>query len=53
MLAAGAPALDGLRKEPVRFEKGATRAVIKGRLKGDETVDYVVRAGAGRRSPSR
>lgn len=47
VLAAGAPALDGIRREPVRFEKGASRAVLEARIRGDETVDYVLRAGAG------
>ena len=31
----------------VKFAKGASSATIKGQLKGDETVDYVLRAGAG------
>lgn len=35
------------RQERVTFEKGASSATIKGQLKGDETVDYVLRAGAG------
>jgi len=47
LLATGAPAADGIRKEPVRFEKGASQAAIKARIQGDETVDYVLRAGAG------
>ena len=37
----------GIRQEKVQFAKGASSAVIKGQLKGDETVDYVVRAAAG------
>ena len=37
----------GPRQEQVTFAKGASSATIKGQLKGDETVDYVVRAGAG------
>ena len=37
----------GIRQERVQFAKGATSAVIKGRLKGDSDVDYLVRAGAG------
>jgi hypothetical protein len=36
-----------IRQERVQFAKGATSAVIKGRLKGDSDVDYLVRAGAG------
>jgi hypothetical protein len=47
LLATGAHAADGIRKEPVRFEKGASQAAIKARIQGDETVDYVLRAGAG------
>jgi hypothetical protein len=47
LLATGARAADGIRKEPVRFEKGASQAAIKARIQGDETVDYVLRAGAG------
>jgi hypothetical protein len=35
------------RQERVTFAKGASSALIKGRLKGEETVDYVLRAGAG------
>jgi len=46
--AATATATDtGIRQERVQFDKGATSAVIKGRLKGDSDVDYLVRAGAG------
>jgi hypothetical protein len=36
-----------IRQERVQFAKGATSAVIQGRLKGDADVDYLVRAGAG------
>ena len=36
-----------IRQEKVQFAKGASSAVIKGQLKGDATVDYVVRAAAG------
>ena len=35
------------RQEPVTFARGASSATITGQLKGDETVDYVVRAAAG------
>lgn len=38
----------GIRQEKVQFAKDASSAVIKGQLKGDTTVDYVVRAAAGR-----
>ena len=37
----------GIRSERVQFAKGASSAVAKGQLKGDATVDYAVRAGAG------
>ena len=44
----GAAAADaGIRQEKVQFAKGASSAVIKGQLKGDAMVDYVVRAAAG------
>jgi hypothetical protein len=35
------------RTEQVPFAKGSTSATIKGRLQGDRTIDYRVRAGAG------
>lgn len=37
----------GIRQEKVQFAKGASSAVIKGQLKGDAIVDYLVRAAAG------
>ena len=37
----------GIRQEKVQFAKGTSSAAIKGQLKGDATVDYVVRAAAG------
>ena len=37
----------GIREETVHFPKGATSVVLKGQLKGDATVDYLVRAAAG------
>jgi len=40
-------AADGIRRENVHFGKGASQSVIKARIKGDETVDYVLRAKAG------
>ena len=40
-------AKDETRTERVQFAKGATSAFIKGRLKGNSDVDYLVRAGAG------
>jgi hypothetical protein len=44
---APAQAADAIRKETVQFAKGASEATVKGVLKGDQTVDYRVRAGAG------
>ena len=37
----------GIRQEKVQFAEGASSAVIKGQIKGDTTVDYIVRAAAG------
>jgi len=36
-----------IRQERVQFARGAASAVVKGRIKGDADVDYLVRAGAG------
>ena len=36
-----------IRQEKLQFAKGASSTVIKGQLKGDAMVDYVVRAAAG------
>lgn len=36
-----------IRREEVKFAKGASQAEVKGSIKGDQTVDYAVRAGAG------
>jgi hypothetical protein len=46
-LAGTATADTGIRQEKVQFAKGAASAVINGQIKGDTTVDYVVRAAAG------
>jgi hypothetical protein len=46
-LAGTATADTGIRQEKVQFAKGASSAVIAGQIKGDTTVDYVVRAAAG------
>jgi len=43
----GAPAHAEIRKQEIRFAKGASAASVKGRIKGDETVDYTLRARAG------
>ena len=42
-----APALADIRPEQVRFEKGRNGATLKGSIKGDEIVDYRLRATAG------
>jgi hypothetical protein len=42
-----AHASEAIRKEDIQFHKGASEATIKGRLQGDRTVDYRVRAAAG------
>jgi hypothetical protein len=48
LFATSAIAVDpGIRTEKVQFAKGSSSAVIKGQLKGDATVDYRLRAGAG------
>ncbi len=47
MLSESLVADTSIRQEKVQFAKGASSAVIKGQLKGDATVDYVVRAAAG------
>ena len=36
-----------IREERIQFKPGATGAAIKGSIKGDETVDYTLRATAG------
>jgi len=46
-LIGAAAAATGPRQEKVQFAKGASSAVIKGHLKGDADVDYVVRAAVG------
>lgn len=38
-----------IRKERVAFEKGASSATIRGSVKGDETVDYLLNARAGQK----
>jgi len=49
LLFAGTPALvlADIRPEQVRFEKGRNGATLKGSIKGDEIVDYRLRATAG------
>lgn len=46
-VAGTAIAAAGIRQEAVQFAKGASSADIEGQLKGEATVDYVVRAAAG------
>ena len=36
-----------IETRPVQFAKGASSATVKGTIKGDQTVDYMVRARAG------
>lgn len=38
---------EDIRQERVQFKPGETGATIKGRLKGDQTVDYLLQAKAG------
>jgi hypothetical protein len=45
-LAAPVWAEEAIRKEPIQFAKGATQATIKAHIKGDEGVDYTIRAKA-------
>lgn len=48
LLALAVPATaQQIRKETVHFKPGASSATIQGALKGDQIVDYVLRAGAG------
>lgn len=45
--AGGALAESGIKSQRVTFPAGASSALLKGQLKGDQTVDYKLRAGAG------
>lgn len=47
LFAPGAHAADAIRKETIRFPKGASSTTVKARIEGDEIVDYVLRAAAG------
>ncbi len=40
-------AAEGIESRPVHFAKGASSAVLKGTLKGDQVVDYTLKARAG------
>lgn len=42
-------ATDEIRTERVQFQRGASSAVVEGRIKGYETVDYLVRAREGQK----
>jgi hypothetical protein len=44
---AGAPAQAAIRSQEIRFAKGATAASVKGRIQGDQVIDYRLRASAG------
>lgn len=41
-------AADGIESRPLQFAKGTSSATVKGSLKGDKTIDYKLRAKAGR-----
>lgn len=50
LLAAGfacAAAATPIETRPIQFAKGASSATVKGTIKGDQTVDYTLRARAG------
>jgi len=40
-------AADGIESRPLQFAKGASSATVKGSLKGDQTIDYKLRAKGG------
>jgi hypothetical protein len=44
---AGRAATPAIREVPVHFQDGKTGATVKGKLKGDETVDHTLSARAG------
>jgi hypothetical protein len=48
-LALPAFAADEIRTVPVSFAKGRTSAVVKGKVKGYDTVDYTLAASAGQK----
>lgn len=37
----------GIQTKPIQFAKGSSAATIKGTIKGDQTIDYTLRAKAG------
>lgn len=46
-LVAPAHAESGITTKPLQFAKGATSTTVKGAVKGDQTIDYKLRARAG------
>lgn len=40
-------AATGIQSQPVKFAKGHSSATLKGTIKGDQTIDYTLRAKAG------
>lgn len=46
-VAGAAVAADAVRREPIRFDEGATEAVVEGALAGTDSVEYQVAASAG------
>jgi hypothetical protein len=42
-----AAASSGIETRPIHFAKGASSATVKGTIKGDQTIDYKLRARAG------
>jgi hypothetical protein len=46
-LVAPVHAAGGITTKPIQFAKGATSATVKGTIKGDQTIDYKLRARAG------
>ncbi|MGF1502096.1 MAG: hypothetical protein ACFBSD_09775 [Paracoccaceae bacterium] len=47
LVPAAAPAQTDIRTERVQFARGAESATVEGRITGNETVDYLLRAAAG------
>lgn len=47
LTAAGLAQAVGIKTQPVQFAKGTSSATIKGSIKGDQTIDYTLRAKAG------
>jgi hypothetical protein len=47
LFALAVPSRAEIQTTPVQFKKGASSATIKGTIKGDQTIDYTLRAKAG------